>query len=58
MQAYHKRLTSEDDAIRTQAAKAWSTWEYADVVFSIDFLTLTMASTFQDGYFEVKSGSC
>lgn len=28
MVAYHKRLTSEDDQIRTEAAKAWSKWEY------------------------------
>lgn len=28
MSAYHKRLTSDDDAVRTEAAKAWSTWEY------------------------------
>jgi len=29
MKAYHKRLTSSDDQIRTEAAKAWSTWEMA-----------------------------
>lgn len=25
--AYYKRLTSEDDIVRSRAAKAWSTWE-------------------------------
>ena len=25
--AYHRRLTSEDDAVRLQAARAWSIWE-------------------------------
>jgi len=29
MRAYHRRLTSTDDAVRTLAAKAWSTWEAA-----------------------------
>lgn len=29
MKAYHKRLTSSDENIRTEAAKAWSTWEMA-----------------------------
>ena len=27
LQAYHKRLTSEDAAVRVEAAKAWSIWE-------------------------------
>ena len=27
--AYHKRLTSDDPAVRARAAKAWSTWEAA-----------------------------
>jgi len=27
--AYHKRLTSDDPAVRASAAKAWSTWEAA-----------------------------
>ena len=27
MQAYHKRLTSDDNAVRNEAAKAWSVWE-------------------------------
>lgn len=27
MAAYHKRLTSEDEAVRLEAAKAWSVWE-------------------------------
>lgn len=27
MTAYHKRLTSEDEATRLSAARAWSTWE-------------------------------
>ena len=25
--AYHRRLTSEDEAVRLEAARAWSTWE-------------------------------
>jgi proline iminopeptidase len=29
MSAYHRRLTSPDAAVRTAAAKAWSTWEAA-----------------------------
>lgn len=27
LKAYHQRLTHEDDKIRSEAAKAWSTWE-------------------------------
>lgn len=27
LKAYHKRLMSDDEAIRLEAAKAWSTWE-------------------------------
>jgi len=27
LRAYHRRLTSDDDAIRLQAAKIWSIWE-------------------------------
>jgi proline iminopeptidase len=27
LQAYHKRLTSDDPAVRVEAAKAWSIWE-------------------------------
>jgi proline iminopeptidase len=27
LQAYHRRLTSEDGAVRQEAAKAWSVWE-------------------------------
>ncbi|MEM7608853.1 MAG: prolyl aminopeptidase, partial [Myxococcota bacterium] len=27
IRAYHKRLTSDDEAVRLQAAKAWSIWE-------------------------------
>jgi proline iminopeptidase len=27
LQAYHRRLTSDDVAVRTEAAKAWSLWE-------------------------------
>ena len=27
VEAYHRRLTSGDDAVRLAAAKAWSTWE-------------------------------
>jgi proline iminopeptidase len=29
MRAYHTRLTSDDDAVRAAAARAWSTWEAA-----------------------------
>jgi len=29
MAAYHRRLTSDDTRIRTEAARAWSTWEMA-----------------------------
>ncbi len=29
MQAYYRRLTSDDPAVRKEAAKAWSTWEAA-----------------------------
>jgi proline iminopeptidase len=29
MIAYHKRLTSDDEAVRLSAARAWSTWEGA-----------------------------
>ena len=29
MQAYYRRLTSEDAAVRTAAARAWATWEGA-----------------------------
>lgn len=29
MRAYHARLTSSDEAVRTAAARAWSTWEAA-----------------------------
>jgi proline iminopeptidase len=31
MAAYHKRLTSEDLAIRVEAARAWSTWEHETI---------------------------
>ena len=27
LHAYHRRLTSDDPAVRTEAARAWSTWE-------------------------------
>jgi len=27
LEAYHRRLTSEDEAVRLEAAKAWSIWE-------------------------------
>ena len=27
LEAYHRRLTSEDEAVRMEAAKAWSIWE-------------------------------
>jgi proline iminopeptidase len=27
MSAYHRRLTSEDEAVRVEAARAWSVWE-------------------------------
>lgn len=36
MAAYHKRLTSEDDQIRTEAAKAWSKWEMATSKLRVD----------------------
>jgi proline iminopeptidase len=34
--AYHKRLTSDDEATRLQAAKAWSVWEGATSYLHID----------------------
>ncbi|KIO17932.1 hypothetical protein M407DRAFT_246609, partial [Tulasnella calospora MUT 4182] len=36
MTAYHKRLTSEDEQIRTEAAKAWSKWEMATSKLQVD----------------------
>ncbi|KAG8995082.1 hypothetical protein FRB90_000278 [Tulasnella sp. 427] len=36
MAAYHKRLTSEDDTIRVEAAKAWSKWEMATSKLRVD----------------------
>jgi len=27
LEAYHRRLTSEDESVRLEAARAWSTWE-------------------------------
>jgi len=36
MKAYHKRLISSDDKVRTEAAKAWSTWEMATSKLRVD----------------------
>ncbi len=36
IEAYYKRLTSEDSTIRSQAAKAWSTWEGATLKLIFD----------------------
>ena len=34
--AYHQRLTSDDEAVRLAAAKAWATWEGATSYLHID----------------------
>lgn len=34
--AYHRRLTSDDEAVRLEAAKAWSIWEGATSFLRID----------------------
>ncbi|KAG8904895.1 hypothetical protein FRC01_008560, partial [Tulasnella sp. 417] len=36
MTAYHKRLTSEDDHVRTQTAKAWSKWVMSTSKLRVD----------------------
>ncbi|KAG8958415.1 hypothetical protein FRC03_009167 [Tulasnella sp. 419] len=36
MTAYHKRLTSDDEAVRLEAAKAWSTWEMSTCMLRVD----------------------
>lgn len=54
MAAYHKRLTSEDDQIRTEAAKAWSKWEY--VVEKV-FQSIWQADGMNLGWQHPSSGS-
>ncbi|MFK8052322.1 MAG: prolyl aminopeptidase [Woeseiaceae bacterium] len=44
LQAYHRRLTSEDESIRLEAARAWSVWEGAT-----SFLHPNQTATLQFG---------
>lgn len=36
LHAYHRRLTSDDDAVRLEAAKAWSIWEGSTSTLAAD----------------------
>ncbi|KAG8891385.1 hypothetical protein FRB99_003634 [Tulasnella sp. 403] len=44
MKAYYNRLTSENDEIRTTAAKAWSTWEMATSKLRVDAADIARAA--------------
>ncbi|MCA1591260.1 MAG: prolyl aminopeptidase [Acidobacteria bacterium] len=46
--AYHRRLTSEDEAVRLEAARAWSVWEGSTSKLFFDY---TMIEKFADPEF-------
>ena len=67
--AYHKRLTSEDETTRLQAAKAWSIWEggtsylhidpdyatsHGDPAFALAFARIENHYFVNGGFFEVE----
>ncbi len=67
--AYHKRLTSEDEATRLEAAKAWSIWEggtsylhidpdyatsHGDAAFALAFARIENHYFVNGGFFEVE----
>jgi len=47
LSAYHKRLTSEDEAVRLEAARAWSIWEASSSSLIINQDKIT---SFQDAH--------
>lgn len=68
MMAYHKRLTSDDDAVRLAAAQAWAVWEGAtsyllqdpnyldsheDPQFALSFACIENHYFINKGFFEV-----
>lgn len=67
--AYHRRLTSDDEAVRLQAAKAWSIWEggtsylhidpdyansHGDPAFALAFARIENHYFVNGGFFEVE----
>ena len=67
--AYHRRLTSEDEAVRLQAAKAWAIWEggtsylhidpnyaasHGDPRFALAFARIENHYFVNGGFFEVE----
>lgn len=49
--AYYKRLTSNDELVRMAAAKAWSIWEGSTATFKTN---LTLQESFSDPYFALS----
>ena len=64
--AYHKRLTSEDKAVRREAAKAWTRWEMATSKLHIDPDNLAKAESDEfadvfariEAHYFVNGGAC
>lgn len=68
--AYHRRLTSDDEATRLAAARAWSVWEgstsflqqdagfidsHEDAAFALAFARIECHYFVNDGFFEVEN---
>ncbi|KAK3105023.1 hypothetical protein FSP39_015399 [Pinctada imbricata] len=57
MSAYHRRLTSEDEETRLEAAKAWSTWEMSTsrLVMDEDMLKRTESDIWALSFARIES---
>ncbi len=68
--AYHRRLTSEDESVRVEAARAWSVWEgstsklffdpasiekFADPEFALAFARIECHYFMNDAFFETPN---
>jgi len=54
--AYHKRLTSDDGAVRAAAAKAWSVWEgsTSKLLFDAEFISRFQDDAFADVFARIE----
>ena len=57
MSAYHRRLTSEDPAVRSAAAKAWSIWEGTTSRLHVDpdYITRFGGDAFADAFARIEA---
>jgi proline iminopeptidase len=57
MSAYYRRLTSDDPAVRSEAAKAWSIWEgtTSRLFVDPDYLTRFASESFADAFARIEA---